>query len=94
MQICGGHAHGIGRERERTLQHVFQLAHIARKRIFLQGAHGVGIQVHARAAGETRQNGDGDLWNVLLHFAQRRHRELNHIQAIEQVLAKFAGVDE
>ena len=76
----------IGRKGDHLLDHVLQLAHVARPRILLQdlhrlGRHGAGT---ARAAdGAAHQRRD-----VFLALAQRRHVQVHDLDAIEQVLAE------
>ena len=82
--------HAAIRERQRPLQDVLQLAHVAGERIALQVA-----QCHAgelRNALQTAalcqplQNGVSQNAHVLLPLAQRRHAQLDHVEPIEKVL--------
>src|SRR5262245_38755761 len=77
-------------ERERALEHVLQLPHVARKIVLPQalqrrrgeprrGAGGCGLTLYDRR-GERR--------DIVAHLAQRRHLELDHVQAVVEVLAE------
>src|SRR5687768_11963605 len=82
------------RQRERALQDVLQFAHVAGKIVVRQLLHGRGLEPrrrHAVLAREALQDARGDAADVLAALAQRRHPELDHVQAVEQILAEAPG---
>ena len=84
----------IGGERQAALEDVLELAHVAGKRIALERRDGFGIELRRIAARELREDRVGDQRNVLAHLAQARHRELDHVQPVVEVLPELAGFDE
>ena len=77
-------------KRQRSLQDVLQLAHVARERIALQVAqrHAGELRntLQAAALCQPLQDGIGQHAHVLLPLAQRRHAQLDHIEPVEKVL--------
>ncbi len=84
-------------QRRGALQHVLQLAHVAREVIVAQRvARGVGHLQRpvADLPAEARHDRLDQLVDVLQPLAQRRHADLDDVDAVEQVLAELALGDQ
>jgi hypothetical protein len=64
----------VGQQR-RALQHVAQLAHVARERVLLQPGQRAGRQCHAPLWRHPRQQGHGQQRDVVDPVAQRWQRD-------------------
>lgn len=95
MQIAGSD-NGLFRQDDGALQHILQLPHIARPVVVQQHLHGVVGDSHHRLfhfgaeAGDKGFRQDGD---VFLALSKGRDVNRDDIEAIEQVLPKFALLD-
>ena len=80
------------RQGDRALQNVFELAHIAGKRVGLERRQGV-LGEHRRrdfhAPPEPAQDRLGELLHVLRPLAQRGYAQFDDVDPVEQVLAEF-----
>ena len=95
--ICSGSASGSivadGPQDDRPLHRVAQLADVAGPVIDPQDLLGGRRQIGDRpadGAGEKSQELPGQRQNVFRSIAQRRHDDFDHVQPIEQILAKPA----
>ena len=78
---------------DETLDHVFELADVARPRIFGQGVEGIGIQGSRRlstAVGETTHEVLDQRGNIRLSIPKWRHPEVDDVQPIVEILAEAA----
>ena len=76
-----------------SLDHVLELADVARPRILGEHLHRFGRhRVHdvAVVLGETCEEIANELGNVFAALAQRRHGQVNDVQAVEEILAERA----
>src|SRR6185369_3085752 len=96
LQVLGADQLSPG-ERERALEDVLELAHVARKVVAGERLQRRVVQARRRnavLAREPLQDARRDPGDVVAAFAQRRHPELDHVQAVEQVLAEAPAGDQ
>ena len=82
---------------DQALDHVLELADVARPRIVAERLEGVGLDALDQVAvggGEARQEVLDQAGDVFLALAQRRHPEVDDVQAVVEVLAELALGDE
>src|SRR6185437_8681039 len=95
-EIVGGDD-GSLRHDDRTLDTVFELTHVARPGMSLNGADGIGRKAAGRLAEPLRyllQQHLRDEEAVTLPVAQRRHVDRDLADAVVEVLAKTARADQ
>ncbi len=82
------------REDHRALDHVLQLAHVARPVVGLQQTHDVGrnvVDALAQRAAEAIDQVADQRRNVAAPLAERRQRDRKHVQAVVEVAAEPAA---
>ena len=91
----GQSQHRAGAQCHGFLQQVFQLAHIAGQGVAQQPVHGVDRQGGGAFSGaaQPQQQGPDQPWHVATALAQRRQADLDHIEAVKQVLPEHTFVD-
>src|SRR2546430_13179771 len=96
MQVLDRNFAAAG-ESERSLKDVLELADVARKVIaleLLQRRQRETRRRGARLRRKTLEDGARDEADVVAALPQRRHRELDDVDPVEEVLAKAARRDE
>ena len=86
----------LGREDDRALDHVAQLAHVAGVVVGEQQPLGLGRELGGRlahAGGEARQEVRRQRQDVLAALAQRRHADVEDVEAVVEVEAERAALD-
>src|SRR5437870_12030090 len=94
MQIVGRDLERVGRERQASLENVFQLANIARERVGFQRGGGLWVELRRHATRQLFEYRVGNRRDILAHLTQARHGELDDVQPVEQILAELSGVDQ
>ncbi len=87
LEVAGGQT-VRRRQNERALQHVGEFAHVAGPGRLLEARHRRVVDLYRRLAelrGQVAQQGPGQQSDVLTAIVERRQRDGEHLQAIEQV---------
>ena len=79
------------RQRDGAFDHAFQFAHVSRPFVDHQRLHRIARQPIRLSAGRSLQDGLDQVRNVVPPGTQRRHGNLDRVQAIEQVAAELAA---
>src|SRR5436190_24243625 len=94
MQVFGRDLLRIRGERKSALEDVFELAYVARKGIALERSDRLGGELRRIAPREPREERVRNERNVLAHFAQARHSELDDVRTVGEGLPEFARLGE
>ena len=81
-------------QQHRALARVLQLAHVARPRTPAKLGQNLFGNLQLPCAGEARHESPHQRLDILGPLAQRRHAHLHDVQAVEQVAAEPADVDQ
>ena len=82
------------RENDGLLDHVLEFTHVARVVVGLERRSGLVGDLRLAVAGEVRQEVTHQQRHVLAARAQRRNRQFEDVEAVEQVVAEAALLDE
>src|SRR5258708_25893257 len=96
MEVFGINFAAAG-ESECSLKNVLELPDIARKIVAPELLHGLRREPRRRGArlrGKALEDGGRDEADVVTALPQRRHRELDDVDPVEEVLAEAAGRDK
>src|SRR5688572_11665769 len=84
--------HVAGRQRERALEYVLELADVSREIVARELGRGLGGELRRLGgAALALQYRGGERRDVLAHLAQARHLELDHVQPVIQILPEGAA---